>query len=146
MCAQSSTHSDQANGAWPLSSALYVKMNKHNKKIDEYINKERNKKFRVYSVLLFLFVLALIIINAYTSGSIIKVEGIVNNVHSQASEEIGQHFYIIVKLEDASIIKLSIPRSTIVKKGDKVLLNKRETNLFNFTNYSFNRVTNDKDV
>jgi hypothetical protein len=63
-------------------------------------------------------------------------------LHSQASEQAGEHFYIMVKLDSDSVIKLEIAREIPVKKGDMVLLNERTTNFFGFKSYSFQQIAN----
>ena len=46
-----------------------------NSKIDEYVRKQRHKKFRVYSVLFSLLVLLIMALVAYSTGTTTEVAG-----------------------------------------------------------------------
>jgi len=115
-------------------------MNEANKKLDDLLKKEGHKKFRMYSIVFALLVISAMGVVAYSTGETVSVNAKVTALHSQASEELGARFYIIVNLESGSVVKLEIPREASVKKGDTVILNERKTNLFGFINYSFQRV------
>jgi len=109
-------------------------------KVDELLRKEGHKRFRLYSIIFAFLVVSTVGVVAYSTGETTSVEAKVTAFYSQASEELGERFYIIVKLESGGIVKLEIPRETLVKNGDSVILNERKTNLFKLTNYSFQRV------
>ena len=110
-----------------------------NSKIDEYVWKQRHKKFRVYSVLFSLLVLLIMALVAYSTGTTTEVAGTVKGMHSTASET-GESFNIVVELESSTIIYIDMPREAYVKEGDKVKLLERKTNLFGFRNYIFKNV------
>jgi len=116
-------------------------MNDANKKLDYLLKKEGHKKFRLFSILFALLVITTMGVIAYSTGESISVKAEVTALYSQASEELGERFYIIVNLESGSIVKLEVPREIGVRKGDTVILNERKTNLFGLLNYSFQRVS-----
>ena len=51
MCAQSGTHSDQANSAWPLSSALCMQMTHTNWHNEEFMKAKHSEVVRIASAL-----------------------------------------------------------------------------------------------
>ena len=134
---------DAANIAAPLAQNVIRNryMNDVNKKLDDLLRKEGHKKFRLYSILFALLVITTMGVIAYSTGESISIKAEVTALHSQASEELGERFYIIVNLESGRVVKLEVPREIGVKKGDTVLLNERKTNLFGLLNYSFQRVS-----
>ena len=115
-------------------------MNDANKKLDKLLRQEKHKRFRLYSVMFAAFVLISMGVVAYSTGETINIKAKVSSIHSLASEELGEHFYIIVNLDSGGAIRLEIPREIPVKKGDTVILNKRKTNLFGLTSHSFQKV------
>ena len=115
-------------------------MNDANKKLDKLLRQEKHKRFRLYSIIFASFVLISMGVVAYSTGETIKIKAKVTSIHSLASEDIGEHFYITVNLDSGGIIRLEIPREISVRKGDTVILNKRKTNLFGLTSHSFRKV------
>jgi len=115
-------------------------MGEANRKLDAILKQQRNKKVRLYAVFFVAVIILLIGVIAYSTGETIHIKAKVTGLHSQASEELGEHFYIIVNLDSGNVIKLEIPRETSVSGGDTVILNERKTNLFGLTNYSFHKV------
>ena len=114
-------------------------MNDVNDRLDQLLNKERHKKIRLYSILFALFILICVGVVAYSTGDSFEVEANVISLHSEASEQFGEHFYIFVDM-DGNTMKLKIPRETKIRKGNKVLLLETYTNLFGLKNYSFIKV------
>ena len=114
-------------------------MNDANKKLDELLKKEWHKNFRIISIAIATILILLMGVIAYSTGDAVEIESEVITLHSQASEY-GEYFYIIAKLDSGRIVKLEAPRETAVKKGDKVILKERKTNLFGFKRYSFYKV------
>jgi len=114
-------------------------MSNTNKKLDNLLRRERHQTFRIYSVLFALFVVVSLCVAAYSTGETKIVRGEVTAFYSQASEQ-SEQFYITVKLDKDMIISLNIPREFSVRKGDTVSIYKRQTNLFNWVNYTFQTV------
>jgi len=114
-------------------------MNETNNKIDAVLRKEWHRNFRIKSIFVAIIILVILAVIAYSTGEHSEIETEVISIHSQASEY-SERFYIITKLESGVVINLEIPRETQVKKGSKVILRERQTNLFGFKSYSFYKV------
>ena len=114
-------------------------MNDTNKKIDKLLKEDWHKNFRALSIVFAIFLLCFICYLAFSSGDTINVNANVTGFQSQSSES-GESYFLITKLESGQVIIVKAPREAGIKKGDTVIINKRTTNFFGFTSYSFNMV------
>jgi len=114
-------------------------MRNTNEKLDALLKKEWHKNFRIASLITALFIILAMAILAYSTGNTKQVNASVTGFHSQASES-HESFYLVVQLESGGVKKIKAPRALGIKKGDTVILNKRETNLLGFSSYTFNMI------
>lgn len=115
-------------------------MSRINKRFEKLLRKDRFKSFSRYLIYTALVVLLIIATVAYSTGETTIIEARVIHIFSEASEEIGERFYITVQLNPIRTKRLRIPRSTAVKIGDRVKLIERSTNLFDLKKYTFQMV------
>ncbi|MCP3851988.1 MAG: hypothetical protein GY694_17390 [Gammaproteobacteria bacterium] len=114
-------------------------MNDTNKKIDKLLNEDWHKNFRTLSIVFAIFLFCFLCYLAFSSGDTINVKANVTGFQSQSSES-GENYYLVTKLESGQVIIVKAPREVGIKKGDTVVINRRTTNFFGLTSYSFNMV------
>jgi hypothetical protein len=72
----------------------------------------------------------------YATGSTREVGGIVDG-HHQSDSQTGGISYLLVKLDSGETVKAGYVRGTPVRKGSRVLLSEKRTNLGGLLRYRF---------
>ncbi|KZZ43773.1 hypothetical protein A3758_17250 [Oleiphilus sp. HI0118] len=120
-------------------------MNETNKKIDQYLRRQRFRNVAKWTSILGVIAFVVAALTMPLLGDQSQVEGIVASLTARQHEE-GHTLKLVVTLDNSEQVLVVIPRSKYDEKGNKVRLLKREPLMFGKTIYSFRGYARDGEA